>query len=244
MKNLESTPSGSIDCQDCVYVKQDAREFNECIDCIKFSKFKKDNLEKGGKDNSEKEEIFIGEIHFDCDTVWKRNFVDNQLLPITDNEELLDFVISYQLPDDYEGCWTTIGEWKKYKSLQYLKWKLLQSGWIIDTKPMKESTIKILNDITKPLKEVIWLKISDSMLGITAISGGYSMSDIDKHITEDEAENLLAVGIYDKLDELNNANYLTDKTIEYMKTIGWVGKDDFWKSNGIVHAHCFERIVI
>ena len=107
---------------------------------------------------------FIQEIHFDCDTVWKINFVNNQLLPITDNEELLDFVMSYQIPDDYDGCWTKIGEWEKYKSLQFLKWKLSQAGWLgfEITKPMKESTIKILNDATKPLKEVIWLKICDS----------------------------------------------------------------------------------
>lgn len=92
------------------------------------------------------------------------------------------------------------------------------------------------------MKEVIWLKISDSCPGVVAMSKGTTMADIDKHISDREINKLLGKGNWKKLDEINDENNLTDAAIEFMKSIGWVEKDDFWKSNGDVHAHCFERI--
>jgi len=93
----------------------------------------------------------------------------------------------------------------------------------------------------KEVKEVIWLKISDAG-GFSGISKGTTMADIDKHISDREINKLLGKGNWKKLDEINDENNLTDAAIEFMKSIGWVEKDDFWKSNGDVHAHCFERI--
>jgi hypothetical protein len=75
-------------------------------------------------------ENFIQEIHFDCDTVWKKDFVDNELLSIKDNEKLLDFVFDKQEPDYYDGCFTTKGEFYAKKSIQFLKWKLSEINWI------------------------------------------------------------------------------------------------------------------
>ena len=93
----------------------------------------------------------------------------------------------------------------------------------------------------KEVKEVIWLKISDAG-GFSGISKGTTMADIDKHLTQEQIDELLGVGNDDIIFDLNQSNYLTEETIEFMKSLGWVEKDDFWKSNGWVHAHCFERI--
>jgi hypothetical protein len=92
-----------------------------------------------------------------------------------------------------------------------------------------------------PKDDVIWLKISDA-IGFIDISKGQTMKDIDNHITLKEIGDLLGDDVYDKLCELNNTNYLTIETDEFMNSLGWVEKSDFWKSNGDVHAHCYERI--
>jgi hypothetical protein len=87
---------------------------------------------------------------------------------------------------------------------------------------------------------MIWLKINDSF-GFVAISQGETMSDIDNHLSGDEIDSLLGVGVFEKISSLNNTNYLTEETIKYMESLGWFENDDFWKSNGDVHAHCFEK---
>jgi hypothetical protein len=75
-------------------------------------------------------EDFIQEIHFDCDTVWKNEYV-SKLFSITDNEELLDFVIGQQESDDYGDGFTEKGGWCAKKSLKFLKWKLsTETNWL------------------------------------------------------------------------------------------------------------------
>lgn len=90
-------------------------------------------------------ENFIQEIHFDCDTVWKKDFVDNELLSIKDNEKLLDFILSKQEPDEYDGCYSTKGEFYAKKSVQFLKWKLsTETSWLVPI-PEKIGKIQIVS---------------------------------------------------------------------------------------------------
>lgn len=89
---------------------------------------------------------------------------------------------------------------------------------------------------------VIWLKISDAF-GYVGASKGETMADIDKNIPPKSIDKVLGYGSHEKLLKLNGiANYLTEETSKFMLSIGWIEKHDFWKSNGDVHAHCFEKI--
>ena len=87
-------------------------------------------------------EDFIQEIHFDCDTVWKNEYV-SKLLSITNNEELLDFVIEQQQDDVYDG-FTEKGRWFADKSLGFLKWKLSkETNWL--NPPVQTEKVQIVS---------------------------------------------------------------------------------------------------
>ena len=45
---------------------------------------------------------------------------------------------------------------------------------------------------------MIWLKINDSF-GFVAISQGETLSDIDNHLSGDEIDSLLGVGIFERI---------------------------------------------
>lgn len=96
--------------------------------------------------------------------------------------------------------------------------------------------------MAKKINMVIWLKISDAF-GYVGVSKGETMEDIDKHIPKKDIDKILGFGSNERLLKLNGiANYLTEETSKFMLSKGWIEKHDFEKSNGDVHAHCFEKI--
>lgn len=86
----------------------------------------------------------------------------------------------------------------------------------------------------------LWLKINDSIAGVWFAKGN-TPADVDNHIDKSEADSILGKDSINRLTELNNANYLKEETVAYMKMCGWVEKGDFFRSNGDVHAYCFQR---
>ena len=66
---------------------------------------------------------FIQDVHFDCDTSWKHEFVD-ELLSIEDIYDLVDRVMIEQHPDDYDGTFTEEQKFFADKSYKFLKWRI------------------------------------------------------------------------------------------------------------------------
>jgi len=75
-----------------------------------------------------KEVKFIQELHYNCDTTIKLEYV-NDLLQMN-NEDLLDEAFNAQAPDEWDGMFTKQGAWEKQKSIEILKYKLKQTKFI------------------------------------------------------------------------------------------------------------------
>jgi len=108
-----------------------------------------------------------------------------------------------------------------------------------DAKKKEIEKEKTLSTINVP-GTYIWIKISDSF-GYTGISSGESMADIDKNLRDWQIDEFLGVSARVELS-FNNCNYLTEGSKKHMESIGWTEKDEFWASNGDVHAYCFKKI--
>jgi hypothetical protein len=94
------------------------------------------------------------------------------------------------------------------------------------------------------MKNLLWIKINDSF-GFVGFSYGETIEDIDNDMPNKNIKKIFGYSwkkVWDMFLKLNNANYLTDETTKYMNSIGWFENDNFWKSNGDVHAHCFEKL--
>ncbi len=88
----------------------------------------------------------------------------------------------------------------------------------------------------------IWIKDSDSVFRMTAISSGESIEEIDNHMDMNKMDSFFGVeGIYEKLRELVN-NYKFDELNEYMRSIGWEYDYEMCTSNGYVDAYAFRKI--
>lgn len=59
---------------------------------------------------------------------WKREFI--LMLKGLDNDSLFDRVMEEQGPDGYDGCFSDQQMWKASVSMDYLVFKLKQSGFL------------------------------------------------------------------------------------------------------------------
>ncbi len=59
---------------------------------------------------------------------WKVKFVEELLL--LNNEDLLDKTLEKQMPDDYDSCFSTDGEWEAEITILILKERMKSTGWI------------------------------------------------------------------------------------------------------------------
>lgn len=82
----------------------------------------------------------------------------------------------------------------------------------------------------------IWVKISDAF-GFVGVS---KFEKVDEHYSNIDAKSKLGLDLT-KLSKTNNTNYLTNESVEFLNNNGWFLKEEFFKSNGDVHAFCFEK---
>ena len=59
---------------------------------------------------------------------WKQKFVSE--LCTCNNTQLLEYTLSAQQPDDWDGLMSKSGEWMAKISLQILEYKLQIDGWL------------------------------------------------------------------------------------------------------------------
>jgi len=85
---------------------------------------------------------------------------------------------------------------------------------------------------------IIWLKFSDSLCGLTDVHGG----TVDQHIDVDVE---IAPGAYEWLTKhLIYTGYgenLPNEVIDYLRTHGWVASPEDDRDNGYVSASAFRR---
>lgn len=62
--------------------------------------------------------------------IWKKEFVKE--LSKMNNDQLFERTLEEQEPDDWDGCFTKRQRWKAAVSLDMLRYKLINDGWLSD----------------------------------------------------------------------------------------------------------------
>jgi len=67
---------------------------------------------------------------------WKENYLE--VLRLAPNHTLLGIYVEDQIPDDYDGGFTSRGEWRREASAKAFYARLVSTGWIT-AEQLKES---------------------------------------------------------------------------------------------------------
>lgn len=89
--------------------------------------------------------------------------------------------------------------------------------------------------------EFIWIKESDSPIGMSAISHGKDFSEIDNHLPYSEIDSFFrGKNIFEILSEKLSSSF--DELVTFMWQMGWEYVPEMCTSNGYVNAYAFRRM--